>query len=168
MKKINVYNKKDFNLNGFNFSLNLFFEHNLTKIEGDVYYHKPASDDYLHSRGIVLAAAVAMDFNGVRKNVVLHDSSFDKVPNYVKKFFVAHEAGHIMNGDLENMTESLSKKLVIQRMLGILPKMEIMADRYASSLVGKEVAKKSLMFMIRNTNLPLTTKLELLKRYFLI
>ena len=168
MKKLNVYNKNDFNLNGFKFSLDLFFEKNLTNIYGDIYYHEPASDNYLHSRGMILAAAVAMDFNGIRKNVILHDSAFDKVPNYVKKFFVAHEAGHAINGDLDNIDDALAKKLVLQRALGILPKMEIKADRYAASIVGKDIAKKSFMFMIKNTNLPLNSKLELLKRYFLI
>lgn len=170
MKKINVYNKKDFSLNGFNFSFDMFFESNIRKIEGseNVYYHEPASDTYLHSRGIVLAAAVAMDFNGIRKHVILHDSAFDKVPNYVKKFFVAHEAGHAINGDLDNIDEDLAKKLILQRAFGILPKMEIEADRYAASIMGKDIAKKSLMFMIRNTNLPWISKLEMIKRYFLI
>lgn len=168
MEKLNIYNKKDFNLNGFNFSLDLFFDHNLTNIERNIYYHEPASDSYLHSRGMALAAAVALDFNGVIKYAVLHDSAFDKLPDYVKKFFVTHELGHAINGDLDKIDDALAKKLIIQRTLGILPKIEILADRYAASVVGKDIAKKSLMFMIRNTNLPWNSKLELMKRYFMI
>lgn len=168
MKKIKVCNKKEFSFDGWKFnSFNLFYEHHLVKIAGNVYYNEPTSDDYMHSRGIVLAAAVALNFNGVKKYAVLHDSYFDNLPEYVKRFFIAHEVGHAANGDLE-ITESESIKNVIKRVIGILPKMEVEADRYAASIIGKDVVKKAIKFMVMKTNLPLNSKIELVKRYFLI
>ena len=77
-----------------------------------------------------------------------------------------HEIGHIVNGDLEKVPNAKSAQLIlIGRSFGILPAMEVAADKYAASMVGIKQTRAAMMFLVRRTDLPLISKIEFLRRY---
>lgn len=172
-KKINVYTKKSFIQSvkdGYKYAnaqLNMHPEE-LVKIVDNVYAYTNTekSADYLQGKGIVLAAITsARDIFGNIFHVVLTDTSFENLPNFVQQFLIHHEVGHALNGDLNGMTEISSTMLLIKRAFGFLPEMEVKADAYAAKINGIEETKKAIKFLICNTNVPLRTKIELLRRY---
>lgn len=168
MKKLNIIgNRKNYNLTGFNvpevFQVKHFIPVNNCR---DTYKYAIPTDTALHSHGAVLAAASIVTLsNGATCNLIMHDTGFLKLPVYVQKFLNFHEIGHIVHGDL-SMTAEQSKKIILQRSFGILPKIETNADKYAASVLGTMVVKKSLLFLVKHTNLPLISKLEMLRRYW--
>ena len=168
MEKLHIYNKKDFNLSGYNktmeFDINYFKPIDGININ-DIYKYDIAVDEIMHTRGLALMAAVKVYYCGTTSNLIMYDTSFEKLPLGVQEFLMYHEIGHIVNKNLDTLTESEAKNLIIKRALFILPKMEVEADKYAASILGTDKVKQIMLFMIKNTNLPFTSKLELLKRY---
>ena len=172
-KKINVYTKKSFiqsikdGYHYANATLNMEPEE-LVQIVDNVYGYTNTekSTTFLYGKGIILAAITpARDIFGNVFHVVLTDTAFEKLPDFVQQFLIQHEIGHALNGDLEGMTTKKSHMLLIERALGFIPEMEIKADAYAAKINGIEETKKAIKFLICNTNVPLITKIELLKRY---
>lgn len=146
-----------------------FYQENMEEIDDGIFIYKSPVDDYMHPMGIVGAAATKIKFKTITGkeivcNTIVHDSAFEKLPKYVQRFLVSHEIGHIVNGDIDNLTEKESTNLIIKRVLGILPTMEICADSYAASIIGTGNAKESLKWLIRNTDLPIISKIELFRR----
>ena len=167
MNVLKIYNKKDISISGYNrlieLNTNYFSEVDASK---NIYKYQITADEFMHSRGFLLAAAVKVYLkNGMICTLVVHDSLFEKLPNNVQYFLMYHEIGHCINGDLDSLTELDSKIFLIKRALGILPKIEINADKYAASIIGANKMKEAIMFMIKKTNIPLTSKFELFKRY---
>lgn len=70
------------------------------------------------------------------------DDEYKKLPPQVKKFFILHEVGHILNGDLDKESN--------MNILGF-PKrdmnQEYLADEYAASIIGIKKAIKCLTFI---------------------
>lgn len=153
--------------------LTIFTDNKLKPIKNcNAFYYEDAMDNYMHSNLVAGMATVKIRFFTIYgtfedRNVILHDSSYTEFPRYVKRFLIEHEIGHVKNGDLE-MDPSKSKFAIIKRSFGILPKMEIKADAYASAVVGNYNAKKALLFLRKRTDLPLISKFELMRRYYKI
>lgn len=162
--KINVINKKEMKISFIN-APQLFYSDKLVQVNDDVYLYTEPMDEYLHNRGIVLCAAVKINFGDAIYDVIVFDSALLKLPPYVQDMFIGHEVGHFVNNDISDLSEADARKLIIKRTFGIIPTMEFNADKYAASLIGVSSAKSALMFMVKNTNLPLNSKIELLRRY---
>ena len=145
----------------------LFYTDKMYLLEGEtnICVYNDTCDDYMKSLKILYCATVPVEVNGVIINTIIGDSNFEKLDNQIQCFFLYHEIGHIKHGDIDNLTESKSKRLVLERHLGILPKMEVKADCYAASVVGVENAKYSLKWLYKNKKLPLITRLEAFRRY---
>lgn len=166
MSKIKVMEKRNFNVSGYG-SIEFFDTNNFEIIPNvdRVYSYNLASDEFLHTRGAVLTAVIKVDlFNGSQCYLVLHDSGFDKLPENVKQFLIAHEVGHALNGHIDNLDEKESKKIILKRSFGIIHNIEFEADGYAASVIGINETKEALKFLAKNTNLPLMSKIELLRR----
>lgn len=166
MSKIKVYNKKDMILASKKINLfsGLFFADKMTEIEDAIYIYNEPSDDFLHSKNIILCGTTVVDFGDFKRNVIVYDSSFYKLPKFVKEAFIQHEVGRIKNND-HILSEKEANKLIIKRLLGILPKMEINADKYAASVIGVDKVKNALSFMINKTNIPFNVRVEFARRY---
>lgn len=78
------------------------------------------SDDRVQTVPVVLITKDALDFA-------------------IAEFIIAHEIGHIVNGDLNGDNSDFWSARVRQT--------EILADRYAAKLVGKNKAHEALTFM---------------------
>ena len=150
-----------------------FFNYNkLEQVPGynEIFYYSSPMDSFMHTNGMVGMAATKVRFllnsgSFITCDTILHDAAYDTLPEYVKQFLLAHEIGHIQNGDLKELSEESAKKLFIKRAFGLLPKMEIKADSYAASIVGLDTAKRALKFLFKNTDLPFNSKFELKRRY---
>lgn len=146
----------------------MFFSTNLELIDekNNIFSYTEDAGRTMHHIGGALAMATKLDFGSVIHNVVLHDSGFNKLPNYVQEYMMQHEIGHIVNGDLEKVPNAKSAQLIlIGRSFGILPAMEVAADKYAASMVGIKQTRAAMMFLVRRTDLPLISKIEFLRRY---
>lgn len=163
MSKINIYNRKEMSLTGFEFP-SLFFADKMIEMEEGIYLYNEPMDYFLHSKNIILCASTIVDFGDFKRNVIVYDTAFNELPKYVRDTCIYHEIGRIKNND-HNLNAKECRKLVIKRMIGILPKMEINADKYAASVLGTFKVKNALSFMINKTNIPLTTRVELARRY---
>ena len=142
------------------------------KNHDNIFYYEDALDNYMHANLIAGLAAVKVKFltsdgNFTYCDTILHDSSYDEFPKFVKRFLMEHEIGHSKNKDLD-MDAKTSRMILIKRSFGILPNIEIEADAYAASIVGASNAKKALLFLRKRTDLPLTSKIELMRRYWKI
>ena len=132
----------------------------------DIYEYTVPADGWMHSNFILLAAAAKINFDGYRPiTAIVHDSNFEKLPTNVKHFLTAHELGHIKNCHLSGSDMKRTRKILIGRIFGILPETEIIADAYASMALGKHYVLSALSYLIHNTNAPISTKIELLRRY---
>ena len=100
--------------------------------------------------------------------LILYDSHFLNFEDNVQDFFIEHEVGHIKHGDLNGLEREDAYKLLLKRCCGIIPKLELKADVYAASVVGRNVAKKALLQMAKCKFLPLITKRELFLRWIYI
>lgn len=78
-------------------------------------------------------SALFRDINGNYKIVV--DNSFHKRPEYVRKFFIAHEVGHYIHGDLDNPDDANARHAA--RLSGEIQSTEFAADEYAASQLTK-------------------------------
>lgn len=166
-KKINVVNQKEMKISSFDIP-QLFYVDKLISLGDNVFLYNEPLDEYLHNKGIILCAAIQINFGGDIKNVVLYDSALLKLPDHVQEMFVRHEVGHFVNGDINNLSPSDATKIIIKRIFGLTPKMEYNADKYAASVIGISKAKSALSFMINKTNIPFHAKIELIKRYYKI
>ena len=114
--------------------------------------HTEPCDDYIHAVGSAFAIAqktILTDNSGRKSGIIFCASYLSKLDEETQNFVMCHEVGHIVNGDLENMTGLLSRLIMLLRILGIVPKMEIMADAFAASVIGKDATKKSLMWLAK-------------------
>lgn len=166
MEKLKIYNRK--NCISFFRGITapfLFSSDKMEEIEKGIFIYNENMDDYLRSKGAALCATLVVTFlNGESRNLIIYDSWFKKIPDYAQKTIIQHEIGHIKNGDIINLSETKSRKIIVLRTLGILDKSEIKADEYSASVVGVASAVKTMIFMIRKTNFPLSTKIEFFRR----
>ena len=105
------------------------------------------------SNGLSIACATLfLGLNGETFHGIGVDDSFLKLSGNVKDFFVYHELGHILNGDITT-DPTLTAKLLNQRLSGVIPEMEIKADEYAfdriTSMYGIDGATY-IVSMIKN------------------
>lgn len=165
MSKMKVYNKKDMILvaNGIGFP-GLFFADKMIEIEEGIFLYDEPSDNFLHSRNILLSGTCIVSFGDFQRTLIVYDSAFKKLPKFVQDVCIQHEVGRIKNND-HILSEEEAKKLTIKRIFGMLPKMEINADNYAASVLGTDKVKQALSFMLNKTNIPFATRVELARRY---
>lgn len=167
MKKIKIYDLKNY----FKVKENLldcyFYKENFLPIETfENTYFYAKSNRYLYLHGLVLAAAVKVKFvDGTTSNLIAVDENFDKLPKHVKKFILLHELGHIKHNDLDKDPKDIKKKTRL-RFFGVIPEMELEADKYATSIMGIKEVKAAMSFLAENTNLPITSKIEFIRRYY--
>ena len=136
--------------------------------ESNICVYNDTCDDYMKEYKILFCAVTKAIVNGTVYNVIIGDSNFEKLENKIQSFLLNHEIGHIKHDHLTGLDEQSSKQLTLKRFLGFLPKMEIEADCYAASVVGIKDAKYSLLWFVKNKNLPFITRFECLKRYIRI
>ena len=166
MEKINIYVPKIKDINPtkiFHFQLDKMIE--VSGCPGIYIYDEPY-DEFLRAGGSMLAVATKLNVNGENRHLIVFDSSLEKLPEDVRNFNLMHELGHLLYEHLDSHSVKEIRKINFKRSLGIFPKIEVEADAFAGSVLGVCNAKQSLMFMIKNTNMPIITKLELAKRYF--
>lgn len=137
----------------------------LLENETNICVYNDTCDDYMKSLKLLFCAVATVNVNDNIFSVIIGDSNFERLDNRVQSFLFNHEIGHIKLNHLNNLVEQDSKRLAIIRSLGILPKMELEADCYAASVVGISDAKYSLLWLVKNKNLPFMSRLEALKRY---
>lgn len=164
-EKIKVYDWKQYYKFEENAGSDLFLtEHfdECTAAPDTFVYNIPSRFNYL--KGFILASVAKVTLNnGNSVNLIVTDDGFAKLPRTVRLFLLSHEVGHVLNGDLEKETVALK---TYSRAFGVLPKMEVEADRYAASVVGLDAAKRSILYLVHKTNLPFSTKVEFMRRYY--
>ena len=89
---------------------------------------------YLMSSFNASISALYKDLNGNYKIIV--DNSYHSCPEYVKKFFIQHEVGHYVNGDLQCSNDEANARHYA-RLQGELHVSELLADEYAASQLTK-------------------------------
>lgn len=109
------------------------------------------NSEYLHKQGYAFAA-VAFFTSFDYDTLIVVDNYFEIIPEYIQNFYIQHEIGHIMNGDLDKSIEELAK-INKERQKGIIPQMELDADYYAAQQVGFEDAINALQYIIDNTDI---------------
>lgn len=129
-------------------------------------YAEPC-DEFLHSQSIIYSGVTKVQFGNVIVNMIVVDSNFLKLEQNIQDFFIYHEIGHIKYGH-NNISINEAKRIIIKRCLGFLPKMEVQADCYAASVVGKSTAKLALRAMITDKQLPFMSRFEIVKRFIKI
>lgn len=95
--------------------------------------------------------------------IIINDNSYNKFSEGAKRFFLYHEIGHIKNGDLDKIGIDFNRGVKRLLRLTVEP-MELKADEYAVSKVGKDVAISALEEVIARTDLSVFSKLECAKR----
>ena len=128
-------------------------------------YKEPTN--YLHNYGALFSGCTKVEFsNGNRVDVIITDSLFDLLPEFVQEFLLKHEEGHHIHGDLDAMLNNKRKAIVLLllRCLGKTSKMELAADAYAADYVGYKMAIKSIEWIKNNTDIPFLSKIELNSR----
>lgn len=145
----------------------LFYTDKMYLLEGEtnICVYNDTCDDYMKSLKLLFCAVTTVDVNGNIFNVIIGDSNFERLDNKVQSFLLNHEIGHIKYGHLTNLSQKDSRRLIVKRLLGFLPKMEVEADCYAASIVGIENAKYALLWSAKNKSLSLNSRLECFKRY---
>ena len=167
MRKIKVIEKYNYDLTGYG-SIEFFDTNNFEMIPdvNRIYSYNLTSDEFLHTRGAALTAVIKVDLpNGSQCHLVLHDSGFKKLPENVQNFLMLHEVGHALKGHIDDMDAQEAKKIMIKRAFGMIQQMEVEADAYAALVIGVDEAKEAIRFLIKNTNLPFNSKIELKRRY---
>lgn len=166
MAKIKIYNLKEMVKANTGFQIpELFFGHNLTQVEGTpVYVYTEPVDTFLHSRNILLSACVKLQFGDEIYDTVVVDSNFKKLPDEVQAALIHHEVGHAINKDLDGLSANESRKIILKRLLGFPVEMELKADAYAASVLGYKSVIKALQFMVKETNIPFLSGLEIRRR----
>lgn len=118
--------------------------------------------DYLHCQGMALAATAV--FEGFENPIlIVVDNYFDMLPLTAQDFFIQHEIGHIVNGDM-NQSKEVLDKWTEDRKKCIIPECEFYADYYAANQLGFDVAINAMEFMIKNTDMYSGTKSEFRRR----
>ena len=120
-------------------------------------------DEYLHSQGIIYCGVTKVQFGELIVSVIIVDSEFFRLDENIRNFFIQHEIGHIKHND-DNTSKMLGKLIVLGRSIGCLPKMEVRADCYAASVIGKGAAKAALRSLASNKNLPIMSRFECFRR----
>lgn len=171
MNKINIKikNRKEINFNKplyFQTSEFRYFKgHEDEKI---FIYDKPDTSS-VRSRGCALSMITSIQLGFESAYLVVVDEEFMKLPEEARNFFLWHEYGHFYNGHFNQIISSKdTARLIIKRSLGLLPKMEVEADLYAASVVGPSAAINSLLYLVKNSNAPLMSKIEMIRRAFKI
>ena len=159
MKKIRLKMKvlKDFiSYQGVPTEYEMFIPMNeCTKVMDNVYIINKPSSEFVHKTNGVFAVCTK-NTDGMR--FIITDEFFDILPDMVKRFTLYHELGHIFND------HEYTKKDMVKREFGMLLQHEKEADKFAAETIGYKNAMKSLYWLIRNTDLPFISKLEMMKR----
>lgn len=113
----------------------------------------------IHTDGVIFAGMCRL-IDG--RGMIMVDRFFDLLPKNVKKFMLYHEIGHCVNGDGVDMKHG--KRELFLRDIGKIPESERKADEYAVSVIGADIAINSLAFLMKCTDLPIITKIEMGKR----
>lgn len=164
--KIKVYNFKKQIMSNVIPEMSYFFGENMKGYRDGIYIYSEPVDNFLWRRNLLLCCCIKLKFGEDVYNTILTDSNFRKLPKIVQRALIEHEIGHVVNKDIEDLSESEANKLVIQRLFGFLPEMEVKADAYAASVIGHSKMIEAFKFMVKNTNLPFNTKIEIIRRIF--
>ena len=161
MKKLKLKSKVNYNPGLA--ALEMFQYDRFHKLTKDTYLYLDPKDDFLHSQCALLCCVTKMNYiDGNLVNLIVFDSKFLTCPKSIKEFFVNHEMGHVINKDHDNPKYKQEKLL---RLFGFLPEMEVNADLFAASVMGTDKVKNIIKYLITNSDLPLSTKFELFRRY---
>lgn len=144
----------------------------LTIYEGDYKYicediciYKKLADDFIHKDRVAFTGVVRMEIEGKQCYLIVTDSHFNKLPKGVRRFLLYHEIGHCFQflrcSEIDEDTLRMETK---GRLYGKLPISELNADAYAASILGVKKASMALKWLAINTDLPLLTKIELVRR----
>lgn len=127
----------------------------------DTYFYDADASKFMHASGMIGGAVIRINYRGKLVNLIIHDKGFEDCPPFVKLFILCHELGHIVYGHLN---KDKSKKALL-RIADLFPDIEAEADSYAVSRLGKEETKKAIMFLIKETDMPISAKYEFTRRY---
>lgn len=108
-----------------------------------------AHNDSVLCKATCLFTCTLKDITG--KPWIVHDTYFTEIPEMVKKFLIAHEIGHIVNGDLERGEKEI-KKFNNERYSKKGSELEFKADEYAAKIIGHKNVLKCLKFLKKNTS----------------
>lgn len=116
--------------------------------EGTLVVHKPK---FLQARGLLVACATKIKlFNDDVIDIIIVDDYFLSASEADKKVVLAHEQGHISNGDLDKITKTNTLKRVFQSCIGKVQDSETAADLYAANKVGFDETIHELEWLHRN------------------
>lgn len=164
-KKVKIYNWREYFKFKENLGSDVFEKEHFVKsvLAPNTYiYLRPSR--FMFLRGLALASAVKVSFgDGTQNNLIVTDKYFWNLPGEVKRYLLLHEAGHVLNGDLEKKSSTIK---TYARSLGYLPEMEVKADRHAASVMGVHAVQQAILYLVHRTNLPLTSKVEFMRRYY--
>ena len=114
----------------------------LVKVEGDVFFYKKERSLYLHLQKCMFAGVTELKLtNGKSIYVIVHDKLFDEAPEYVQRFFIQHEIGHIKCGHLENGKRRGQTKINYIYRIFHSDFTEFEADWYAARKVGLDAVR---------------------------
>lgn len=119
-------------------------------------------DDILASRGLVLGAAM----NTTIGPFIIISNKL-KGDEQLTNFVIAHEAGHILNGDLDKIPSSQvigNIKRCCLAIGGNVQPEELAADAFAVSMIGKKVAISSLKKIMTSEKMPTSSRKEIANR----
>lgn len=104
---------------------------------------------------------IAPDKTG-KIGMIIKDQFFDLLPKFVQEFMMTHEIGHFENG--HHLNGQKNKLPNLMRTFGVSNQMEFEADEFAARKIGRNRCIKALEWIRKNTDLPITTKLEMRQR----
>lgn len=151
------------------FTFNTFTEKDImTTVNGNIVYHKRGMDKQLQAAGLIVAAAQKLQmFDGTTAYLIMTDNKFDEIElknKKLAKFIMAHEVGHIVNGDLENSdTQFDGLKKAVKRLF-FLSDQEVAADSYAIAQFGSGVNGPAIVYALSKYVPAGLSRLEVIKR----
>ena len=116
--------------------------------EGTPIIHKR---QILQAAGLIVACATKIKIDdGEVISVIAVDDFFMTASDNDKKVVIAHEQGHISNGDLEHIRKINTLERVLNSFVGRVQDKEIAADLYAAKTVGFEKTLHELEWLYSN------------------
>ena len=86
--------------------------------------------EHVQSEGFQLLYVTKVEVGNEQCHGIIVDDTYLSMSENIKIFFLLHEMGHILHGDVE-LPEEESKMILQSRMNGEVPEMELKADAFA-------------------------------------
>lgn len=119
-----------------------------TTNEGTLIAHK---SEILWAQGILVAGATKLTLaTGEVITIIVVDDFFMSASEADKKVVLAHEQGHIEEGDLDKITKTNTLKRVFEACIGKVQEMELLADLYAANKIGLSETIHELEWLHKN------------------